>query len=78
MTIHCLSCLDLFQYHSAHTQIFIFSIFSIPLHQSLSKGMGSVSFSMCHISCNIHLGLCVFVVYLIVEYGYLISDGFDV
>ena len=33
---------------------------------------------MCYISCYIPLGLCVFVVYLIVEYGYLISDGFGV
>ena len=33
---------------------------------------------MCHISCNIPLGLCVFVVYIIVEYGYLISDEFGV
>ena len=35
-------------------------------------------FNMCYISCYIPLGLCVFVVYLIVEYGYLISDGFGV
>ena len=33
---------------------------------------------MCYISCYIPLGLCVFVVYLIVEYGSLISDGFSV
>ena len=33
---------------------------------------------MCYISCYIPLGLCVFVVYLIVEYGYLISYGFGV
>ena len=33
---------------------------------------------MCYISCYIPHGLCVFVVYLIVEYGYLISDGFGV
>ena len=34
--------------------------------------------NMCYTSCSIPLGLCVFVVYLIVEYGYLISDGFGV
>ena len=81
LTIHCLPCLNLFQNHSVHTQIFIFFIFSIPFHQSSSKGMGSVSFSICVtylVNCNIPLGLCVFVVYLIVEYGYLISDGFGV
>ena len=81
VTIHCVPCLNLFRNHSVHTQIFIFFIFSIPFHQSSSKGMGSVSFSICVtylVNCNIPLGLCVFVVYLIVEYGYLISDGFDV
>ena len=29
---------------------------------------------MCYISCYIPHRLCVFVVYLIVEYGFLISD----
>ena len=47
VAIHCLPCLNLFQHHSVHTQILIFSIFSIPLHQSSSKGMGFVSLSIC-------------------------------
>ena len=79
MTIHCLSCLNPFLNHRVHTQILIFSIFSIPLHQSSSKGIGSVSFSICVTYLVIYLIDCVFfVVYLIVEYGYLISDGFGV
>ena len=79
VTIHCLPCLFLFQNHSVHTQIFIFFIFFIPFHQSSSKGMGSISFSICVTYLVIYHLDCVFLfVYLIVEYGYLISDGFGV
>ena len=53
--------------------------FSFPLHQSSSKGMDSVSFSICVTYLVIYLIDCVFfVVYLIVEYGYLISNGLGV
>ena len=64
VTIHCLPCLNLFQNHSVHTQILIFSIFSIPLHQSSSKVMGSVSFSICVTYLVIYLLDCVFLLYI--------------
>ena len=60
VTIHCLPCLFLFQNHSVHTQIFIFFIFFIPFHQSSSKGMGSISFSICVTYLVIYLLDCVF------------------
>ena len=64
VTIHCLSCLNLFLNHSVHTQILIFSIFSIPFHQSSSKAMGSVSFSICVTYLVIYLLDCVFLLYI--------------
>ena len=64
VTIHCLPCLNLFQNHSVHTQILIFSIFSIPLHQSSSKGICFVSFSICVTYLVIYLLDCVFLLYI--------------
>ena len=64
VSIHCLSCLNPFLNHNVHTQILIFSIFSIPLHQFSSKGMGSVSFSICVTYLVIYLLACVFLLYI--------------
>ena len=64
VSIHCLSCLNPFLNHNVHTQILIFFIFSIPLHQFSSKGMGSVSFSICVTYLVIYLLDCVFLLYI--------------
>ena len=79
VTIHCLSCLNPSLNHSVHIQIFIFSIFLIPPSPIFKKRYGFCFFlNMCYISCYIPHRLCVFFVYLIVEYGYLIFDGLGV
>ena len=64
VTIHCLSYLNSSLHHSVQIQILIFSIFSFPLHQSSSKGMGFVSFSICVTCLVIYLIDCVFLLYI--------------
>ena len=71
VTIHCLLCLNLLKRHIIHTQTLL--NLSLSLHQSSSKGMDFVSFSMCSSYLALYLLDCV--VFVILFYTCYLNMG---
>ena len=71
VTIRCLLCLNLLKRHSVHTQTLL--NLSLSLHQSSSKGMDFVSFSMCSSYLALYLLDCV--VFVILFYTCYLNMG---